>query len=191
LAHLIFAGFVGFSILRIIFKKQNEDDDFLKLGYLLGYAFLFFANLTAFNFVLTQLYSFLLPTLYVIATWKYKVVEPRVPRILNILNVCLFTAMFLLSGNEIFQYWNADRYFSLSRRSLEADKNMTKAIDNINMAVAIKDNDCRFYLRKSSLIRTNKIATLDKGLAKGLLGKLSTLELEELNGKLKELLQLP
>ena len=46
-------------------------------------------------------------------------------------------------------------------------------------------------LRKPSLIRTSKIATLDRSLAKGLLGKLSTAELSNLDIKLKILLQLP
>lgn len=46
-------------------------------------------------------------------------------------------------------------------------------------------------LRKTSLIRTSKIATLDRGLAKGLLGGLSDEETSELNRKLKILLQLP
>ncbi len=45
-------------------------------------------------------------------------------------------------------------------------------------------------LRKQSLIRTSKIATLDKKLAKGLLGRLTLTELNELNNKLKILLQL-
>ena len=45
-------------------------------------------------------------------------------------------------------------------------------------------------LKKQSLIRTGKIATLDKTLAKGLLGKLITTEIVELNNKLKILLQL-
>jgi mRNA interferase MazF len=46
-------------------------------------------------------------------------------------------------------------------------------------------------LRKTSLIRTSKIATLDMSLAKGLLGRLSSHETMELNLKLKSLLQLP
>ena len=46
-------------------------------------------------------------------------------------------------------------------------------------------------LRKPSLIRTSKIATLDKALAKGLLGRLSAQETSELNVKLKLLFQLP
>ena len=45
-------------------------------------------------------------------------------------------------------------------------------------------------LRKQSLIRTSKIATLDRSLAKGLLGKLSITEITDLNSKLKVLLQL-
>jgi mRNA interferase MazF len=45
-------------------------------------------------------------------------------------------------------------------------------------------------LRKTSLIRTSKIATLDKTLAKGLLGRPGTHEATELDTKLKLLLQL-
>lgn len=45
-------------------------------------------------------------------------------------------------------------------------------------------------LRKPSLIRTSKIATLDRALAKGLLGRLSGQEVNELNAKLKQLFQL-
>ena len=46
-------------------------------------------------------------------------------------------------------------------------------------------------LNKQSLIRTSKIATLDRTLAKGLPGNLSPAELAELDSKLKILLQLP
>lgn len=45
-------------------------------------------------------------------------------------------------------------------------------------------------LKKVSLIRTNKMATLDRTLAKGLLGKLTEPEIEDLNNKLKILLEL-
>lgn len=45
-------------------------------------------------------------------------------------------------------------------------------------------------LRKKSLIRTSKIATLDKTLAKGLLGRLTINELSDLDDKLKLLLSL-
>lgn len=46
-------------------------------------------------------------------------------------------------------------------------------------------------LRKQSLIRTSKIATLDKTLAKELLGRLTQTNLTTLNNKLKILLHLP
>jgi mRNA interferase MazF len=46
-------------------------------------------------------------------------------------------------------------------------------------------------LKKQSLIRTSKIATLDRALAKGMLGKLSLNEVTLLNVNLKSLLQLP
>jgi len=46
-------------------------------------------------------------------------------------------------------------------------------------------------LKKQSLIRTSKIATLDRSLMKGLLGKLTSNEVTEFNSKLKLLFQLP
>lgn len=45
-------------------------------------------------------------------------------------------------------------------------------------------------LKRQSLIRTSKIATLDKSLAKGLLGILTNAEIEGLNQQLKILLKL-
>jgi len=45
-------------------------------------------------------------------------------------------------------------------------------------------------LKKPSLIRTSKIATLDKSIAKGLLGRLSLEDISDLDTKLKSLLQL-
>ncbi len=46
-------------------------------------------------------------------------------------------------------------------------------------------------LKVPSMLRTSKIATLDKTLVKGLLGKLEMFEVDELNNKLKMLFQLP
>lgn len=46
-------------------------------------------------------------------------------------------------------------------------------------------------LKHTSLIRTAKLATLDKSMARGLLGKLAPSEMIELDKKLKTLLQLP
>ncbi|MGC4129320.1 MAG: type II toxin-antitoxin system PemK/MazF family toxin [Bergeyella sp.] len=45
-------------------------------------------------------------------------------------------------------------------------------------------------LKKQSLIRTSKIATIDRSLSKGLLGKLSKYDIQQLNDKLKILLQI-
>jgi mRNA interferase MazF len=45
-------------------------------------------------------------------------------------------------------------------------------------------------IKKPSLIKLNKIATLDKALALGKIGVLNAVELTELNAKLKQLFQL-
>ena len=46
-------------------------------------------------------------------------------------------------------------------------------------------------LKVESIVRTSKMATLDKLLAKGLLGRLTQVEISDLNNKLKTLLQIP
>ncbi|MEA5141388.1 type II toxin-antitoxin system PemK/MazF family toxin [Arcicella rigui] len=45
-------------------------------------------------------------------------------------------------------------------------------------------------IKKHSLIRLSKIATIDKSLALGKLGELDNIEIKELNAKLKDLFQL-
>ncbi|MBN9352236.1 MAG: type II toxin-antitoxin system PemK/MazF family toxin [Chitinophagaceae bacterium] len=45
-------------------------------------------------------------------------------------------------------------------------------------------------LKKESLLRTRKLATIDRKLSKGLLGRLTSIEISELNGKLKTVLGL-
>lgn len=45
-------------------------------------------------------------------------------------------------------------------------------------------------LKKTSLIRLSKITTIDNDLVLGLLGKLTKIEIDELNNKLKILLKL-
>jgi mRNA interferase MazF len=46
-------------------------------------------------------------------------------------------------------------------------------------------------IKQPSLIRTSKIATLDKSLAKGLIGELSSTEIKLLDANLRKLFQIP
>lgn len=67
---------------------------------------------------------------------------------------------------------------------------ITSQLDWKDYSDIVLDPSVENGLRKQSLIRVAKIATLDRSLAKGLLGKLTPGELNLLNEKLKELLQL-
>lgn len=67
---------------------------------------------------------------------------------------------------------------------------ITSQLDWKDNSDIVLDPSVENGLRKQSLIRVAKIATLDRSLAKGLLGKLTPDELSLLNEKLKELLQL-
>lgn len=60
-----------------------------------------------------------------------------------------------------------------------------KEVNDIELSPSIENG-----LKKASLVRLSKIATLDKELAKGKLGELQASEILDLNIKLKNLLQL-
>lgn len=153
LAHLILAFWVLFQLLTIVFRTRNmKEADWFRFAYLIGYAFIFLANLTAFNFIITQ---FLMMTFPIIdRLYVGKKMEWRVycPKWLNAINMVLIFILIGSFGNELFKFWNADRHFTLSRRSLEVNNNMKDALDEIDLAIAVKPNDCRFYLRKASLL---------------------------------------
>jgi mRNA interferase MazF len=67
---------------------------------------------------------------------------------------------------------------------------ITTQIDSIaSTDILLKANKLN-SLKKNSVIRTGKIANIDKKLAKGLLGNLIPSEIEELNIRLRELFSL-
>lgn len=78
--------------------------------------------------------------------------------------------------------YHTNLYFTACFITTQIEKKETSDI----LVVANESNG----LKMDSLIRTSKIATIDKHLAKGLLGKLNELEIQQLNTQLKKLLHL-
>ena len=101
-------------------------------------------------------------------------------------NIVLITFPFTdLSGNKLRPaVVLAESSLDFTVCFITSQINFTQETD-----VLLKPNNTN-RLRTESLIRTSKIATLDKSLAKGLLGELTQVELKELNVQLKNLLQL-
>ncbi len=152
LVHLILAFWVLFQLLMILKNKDLKETDWFRFAYLVGYAFIFLANLTAFNFIMTQFLMMTFPVvdrLYVGQKSEWRMLCPKW---LSVINLVLIFVLVGLFSHEIFKFWNADRHFTISRRSLEVNNNMKEALDEIDIAISIKPNDCRFYLRKASLL---------------------------------------
>lgn len=152
LVHLILAFWVFAQLIIILKTKNLKESDWFRFSYLIGYAFIFLANLTAFNFIFTQFLMMIFPVIDRLYVGKKSEWQMACPKGLNIVNMVLIFVLVTSFGNELFKFWNADRHFTLSRRSLEMFNNMKEALDEIDMAIAIKPNDCRFYLRKASLL---------------------------------------
>lgn len=134
--------------------KKSEIDQYRGLAYLAIPIFIYLANLTAFHFVLTQLFTALFFVLY----FGLKKNEDnfnlsvKFPKYFNYFNMVLMTVILLLVSHEVWKFWMGDRYFSVSRRYFEAERNIPKALEYIDKAIVVKHTDCRFYNRKATYL---------------------------------------
>jgi tetratricopeptide (TPR) repeat protein len=64
----------------------------------------------------------------------------------------LMTVILLLVSHEVWKFWMGDRYFSVSRRYFEGERNISKALEYIDKAIVVKHTDCRFYNRKATYL---------------------------------------
>ena len=156
LAHLAWGIFGAFLFLKLLFKKSWSEPELTQLAYIGGFAFIYIANMTAFNFVLTQLFYFCFPVMcLVVDTQKpQRVLTLKTPKALTSANVVLASVLLAMFGYEIFNFWNADRNFSMSRRVLYINNDMKGALAHIDAAIAAKDADSRYHMRKASYMHT-------------------------------------
>lgn len=152
LAHLALALYVLWRAFYLFRKPEWTEFDWYSMAYLCGYGFINLANLTAFNFVVTQFYVFLFPVVDALFASKNHLWTLRSPRWLNLVNMVMIFALAGALALEYFNFYRADVYFTSSRKQLEAYRNINAAISDIDRAIAAKPNDCRFYLRKASLL---------------------------------------
>lgn len=135
-------------------KKSLGIEQYRSLPYLAIPIFVYLANLTAFHFVLTQLFTALFFVLY----FGLKRPEDnfnlsiKFPKYINYFNMVLMTVILLLVSHEVWKFWSGDRYFSVSRRYFEGERNIPKALENIDKAIITKHTDCRFYNRKATYL---------------------------------------
>ncbi len=153
-AHLAYAFWVLYLLLMFLKKTGLSDRDWVSFSFLAGYAFIFLTSLTAFNFIVTQFLLMSFPVICLLSSDKTKDYKLKSPRFLNRLNMVLIFTLLGFLSYELFNFWNADRHFTISRRNLEQKNDMRAALDSIDQAILTKSNDCRFTLRKASLMTT-------------------------------------
>lgn len=142
---------------KIVTDKKNKAVDieqYRGLAYLAIPIFVYLSNLTAFYFVLTQLFTALFFVLY----FGLKKSEDnfnlsiKFPKYVNYFNMVLMIVILSLVSHEVWKFWMGDRYFSISRRYFEGERNIPKALEYIDKALVVKHTDCRFYNRKATYL---------------------------------------
>ena len=137
-------------------NKQIDIEHYRSFAYLAVPIFIYLSNLTAFYFVLTQLFTALFFVMYFGLKKPEENFEIKIkfPKFVNYFNMAMIIAMLGLASNQVWIFWMGDRYFSNSRRYFEAERNVPKALEYIDMAILTNPNDCRFYNRKATYLAT-------------------------------------
>jgi O-antigen ligase len=159
--HLATTGIVGlaaellllFFFIFEFFKslRADKETDYTGAGLFLGFLFLSVNYMTAFNFVITQLCSYLFPTLYFLRR-KTQTIEIKFPRFVNIAvaGVCVFLTGSLMVS--LYKYWKADVLFGQAKREFLLNKNPEKAINAIDQAIMLQSYNPRLYCRKGTIV---------------------------------------
>ena len=136
--------------------KQIDIEIYRSMPYLAVPIFVYLSNLTAFYFVLTQLFTALFFVMYFGLKQKDDnfVIKIKFPKFINYFNMVMIIAILSLASYEVWKFWMGDRYFSNSRRYFEAERNVPKALEYIDKAILTNPNDCRFYNRKATYLAT-------------------------------------
>ena len=175
LAHIIFSVILAFAFFKIIRFKFSEADDeeifglnpgLIAVALLMVPISIYVANLTAFNFVLTQAYTLVFAAL--VPSWlndkQHNTVTIRFPRFVNPINIIFLTIMAALFSNNIYNFFIADRYFSLARKYYEVDRDFAATMKFIDKAIIYMPEDCRHVTRKAMFLSSAYIGQRRAGV---------------------------
>ena len=144
--------------LALIFLKLFRNSDFtenrqLAAAFIAGFLFLQLANLTAFNFIVTQLYSYVFPVLAVLllqdfktAEWKFSLKPP-----LKIFLLGLVFLLLLPLSIRIYSFWNSDFYYHQAIRQ-NYQRNFLASMENIEKAIESTPSSGMLYCLKADIL---------------------------------------
>ncbi|MBY0452643.1 MAG: O-antigen ligase family protein, partial [Bdellovibrionaceae bacterium] len=147
LSHMLILAYMTFFTLKSILKKQTDDrDHWMRTLYML-YLVIFMSNMTCFNFITTQMYSYLSVTLFGIAQGPigFKTKSWQLTPRLRYLMVGLVSIPTLTLATATYAYGQADIYNHLGLYEIDKEANTNNAVQYYFKALSYDDNDPLLY----------------------------------------------
>ncbi len=148
-AHLLLLLYLSVQTTLSIQRSScnNTDAGQNSTVYYLAYLFLFIANLTCFNFIATQMHTFLWPILFDIslANKNVRVHRFNLTQRLRALVSFLLTITVLAIGYATYNYSQSNIEQQLGIYEHNVTKNFTKSLEHYFNAVSYQDNDPLLY----------------------------------------------
>lgn len=153
-AELLLILFILLDLWRLIRKTLFDNEDLDGVALALGFLFICLNNLTAFNFVYTQLLSYLLPTVYFIIRSRSQpvLIELKAFKKINMTMVVLLLVLMTQLMLSIYNYWKADVLFGQAKRTFLANKDGAGALKAIDEAIILTPFNPRLFCRKATIV---------------------------------------
>jgi O-antigen ligase len=151
-AFLLFFGLFTRKILQTVPGIKNEENVFgLALGA--GFAFIFLANLTAFNYIPTEIYYFVFPAAFLAVLFKAELKVYTFKS--NLPAKLVFTVLFVTSlvfCLMTYRYWSSDLAVQRSYSALHERNNAQEAIDSAEDAIALFPDYSFAYCNEANVL---------------------------------------
>jgi O-antigen ligase/tetratricopeptide (TPR) repeat protein len=164
LSHLLILAYMTFFAAKSILKKQNDErSHWLRTFYML-YLVIFMSNMTCFNFMTTQMYSYLAVTLFGIsqAPFGFKISSWPLSSRLRYLIAVLISIPSLSLAYATYTYGQADIYMNLGLTEIDKNANTKNAVNYYFKGLSYDENDpllyCQVAYAASQMLINNNLA---------------------------------
>jgi O-antigen ligase len=164
--------YVSYHCIRMLFSnKELSTENYLAYAVGCSFSVMFVSNLTCFNLVYTQLLYFLMPVWFgVLINSPIRTFNISSKPVIKFVFIMSFSVIYLIFTINSGKYWYTDVLFQNSRKAREFDQNNDLALDLLNQATELFEDDPYLYCT-SALTINDVIIRNKKDLTKAIIQK--------------------
>lgn len=152
ISYLLLLLFTTYRVFLLIKNRLKDESSFFAMAFYFGYLFLLITNLSAFNFIPTQMIAWSFPILMSIClkdSKEFKIDLKQKFISLAGLLLILLTSILLI---KTYRHWQADVQYQIARLNFEKKNNNIEAIKYNENALNLNENEPIYYCQKAMII---------------------------------------